>query len=204
MTTDIIEFFSGDPVVFESYSENESQPIRRVVDRAHYSFSNGFFSLVVESSNHVHEYDTVLYEDINTLEDGTLSFEFQGSERRIREIQDEDGVFIMQYEMPFPAQAMKEMIKVDGKDNKFASQSVQALADNESGEVKGFVYVIDNLGMFFRSNGEWDLPTPEMLEILDTSESIELTVQGAKKVIKDWDEGKKMAASELDEHRALR
>lgn len=201
MSTETITFFGGDPAILEKPVPGREESELHVVDSVYYIFSDGDFSLYVQTSGNVLSYDTVLYEDIKQEEDGTISFEFQGSERRIRPITDEDGSFIMQYEMPFPARAIKELIKVEGSSTSPIRQTVEALVDEETGEVQGFIYNISKLGLFFRSNGEWDIPTPEMLETLETSNSIPLSMGGAKKVVREWDEGNKMNVSDLEDYR---
>jgi hypothetical protein len=157
---------------------------------------------VINSGGNVKVYDLVAYEDIDIAEDGTISFEFQGYSRRIRPIQDEDGSFIMDYRMPFSAEAMRAMITMDGKNNTLIDQSIDALVDPESGEVRGFVYDISNLGLFFRSDSKWGYPTPEMLEMLEESNSVPLTLDGAKQAVAKWDKGKGVSAEELKKYRS--
>jgi hypothetical protein len=195
MSEEIEDFLDAKPGVLEG--EDEDGKFITFFDKAYYFTSNGRFGFIISQGGVGKEYD-VLYEEIEKSDDGTLSFEYMGFKRVIRRFRDEDGTFFMQYEMPFPAEYMEQMMEKSATEGLSMQQSIEAFADPESGEVKGFIYDIDGVGTFFRVDSSWKIPDQEMAASLDGMESVPLSFESAKQAVKKWDGGSSINVSDLD------
>lgn len=185
------EFLEGKPGIFEI--ETEDGKFSTSFDRAYYSVRGGRFSFIIEQSGVGKEYK-VLYEDITKNEDGTLSFEYMDTIRTVRRFKDEDGIFLMQYEMPFPVEYIEKMMEMPVG----VEQSIKAFSDPETGEVKELIYDIGELGAFFRSEGFWSLSDEGMTKSLDNMKATPLSFQSAKNTVAKWDAGSKINISEVN------
>jgi hypothetical protein len=193
---EIIEFFDGKPAVIEVES-SDGEVLSHLIDYATYVFNDGKFDLHVGRSGTEFVYD-VFYEDIKKEDGGTLSFEFEGTKRKIRRLVDEDGMFLMTYEMPFPADYMEKMMMGSSEENLSMNQVIEAFSDPQYGEVKGFIYEIDGLGTFFRVDSSWKISSSELAETLDDMAATPLSFQSARNAVEKWDKGEKLNISEIN------
>jgi hypothetical protein len=195
MSYEEIKFFDGKPAVLESSGN------LILLNSVKYAFDNGVFYLLASHGNRGVQYD-VFYEDIDTSKEDRLEFEYMDEKKVIRRLSSSDGKWILDQEMEMDPDILEKIIEVDSQTEEDTMQTVQALVDPESEEVVGAIFVVTNLGMFFRSENEWDSPTPEMLETLENSNSYLIKTDKAKEFVSMWDDGKKMNLSDLEDYRA--
>ena len=195
MSYEEIKFFNGKPAAIES----KSGPI--LLDSVKYVFDNGSFYLLAEHGGRQIEYN-VLYEDIDVSKEDRLEFEYIDEQKVIRRLLEADGEWILDQEMPMNPNILEQIIEADGQTEEDTMQTVQALVNPENEEVVGAIYDVTNLGIFFRADEEWDSPTPEMLETLEASNSYSIKNDRAKEFVSEWDSGREMKLSDLEEYRA--
>lgn len=194
MSYEEIKFFEGKPVVLEA----ETGPV--LLDSLRYVFDNGEFFLLARHGQHEVEYN-VLYEDIDLSEEDRLEFDYFGQQKVVRRLSEKDGEWILSQEMPMDPDILEQIVESDALTEEDTMQTVEALVDADSEEVVGVIYNVTNLGMFFRAEGEWDTPTPEQLEMLESSDSYMIKNDQAKKFVSEWDKNKKMKLSDLEDYR---
>lgn len=196
MVYEEIDFFGGRPAVLETSGE----PVPLLF--AKYIFDSGYFYLFAATPSKPIEFKDVLYEDIDTSKEGRIEFDSQGSKVVMRSLEEEDGVWLLPQSMPMNPKILGDFLKKDHETEEDIMQTVQALVNPDTEEISAIIFDVSNLGIFFRTNNEWDYPTPDMLDVLESTDSYVIKDDLAKDFVAEWDKGKKMKLSDLDEYRA--
>jgi len=195
MSYEEIKFFDGKPAVLEDRDGLV------LLESVKYVFDNGRFSLLAAHGGRFVEYN-VLYEDIDISEEDRLEFEYFDEKKIVmRRLSSSDGKWILDQEMEMSPSILEQIIEEDSRTEEDTMQTVQALVDPEAEKVVGAIYEVSNLGIFFRSNNEWDLPTEEMLETLETSTSHIIKNDLAKAFVEEFDSAGEMSMEDLQQYK---
>lgn len=133
-------------------------------------------------------------------DEGKIEFSAYGNEYVLRNFVEEDSEWFTGFGLPLSPEMMEEIVAKD--ETVGVSQSVEALTDEESKELMTVVYDVENLGTFFRIEGEWKMGTPEIAEEYDGAVVTPIEYNKATELVEKFDAGEKMTEDDLDEYAA--
>lgn len=131
-------------------------------------------------------------------EEGKIEFSSYDNEYVLRNFIEEDSEWFTGFGLPLSPQMMEEIVAKD--ETVGVQQSVEALTD-AAGDLIGILYVVDNLGTFSRTDGEWKVGTVEGAE--EGKEDYDITstpikYSKAKELVERFDAGETITEEELD------
>ena len=131
-------------------------------------------------------------------EEGKIEFSSYDNEYVLRNFIEEDSEWFTGFGLPLSPQMMEEIVAKD--ETVGVQQSVEALTD-AAGDLIGILYVVDNLGTFSRTGGEWKVGTVEGAE--EGKEDYDITstpikYSKAKELVERFDAGETITEEELD------
>jgi len=133
-------------------------------------------------------------------EEGKIEFSSYGNEYVLRNFTEEDSEWFTGFSLPLSPEMMEEIVAKD--ETVGVSQAVEALTDEESGKLLTVVYDVENLGTFFRIDGEWKMGTPEIAEEYDGAVVTPVKYEKATELVEKFDAGEDMTEKDLDEYAA--
>lgn len=133
-------------------------------------------------------------------EEGKIEFSSYGNEYVLRNFTEEDSEWFTGFGLPLSPEMMEEIVAKD--ETVGVSQAVEALTDEESGKLLTVVYDVENLGTFFRIDGEWKMGTPEIAEEYDGAVVTPVKYEKATELVEKFDAGEDMTEKDLDEYAA--
>lgn len=131
-------------------------------------------------------------------EEGKIEFSSYGNEYVLRNFIEEDSEWFTGFGLPLSPQMMEEIVAKD--ETVGVEQSVEALTD-ASGEMIGILYIVENLGVFSRIDGEWKAGAVEGAEQREEDDEITSTpikYSKAKELVERFDAGETITEEELD------
>ena len=133
-------------------------------------------------------------------EEGKIEFSSYGNEYVLRNFTEEDSEWFTGFGLPLSPDMMEEIVAKDEETG--VSQAVEALTDEESGNLLTVVYDVENLGTFFRIDGEWKMGTTEIAEEYDGAVVTPIELLKAKELVEKYDAGEELKESDLEEYAA--
>lgn len=134
--------------------------------------------------------------------EGKIEFSSYGNNYELRNFTEEDSDWFTGFGLPLSPKMMEEIVAKDAEVG--VSQSVEAITD-ESGELVGVIYTVENLGSFSRVDGEWKAGAAEGDEERDD----DITLVGtpikylkAAELVERFDAGETITEKEIDENYA--
>jgi hypothetical protein len=131
-------------------------------------------------------------------DEGKIEFSSYGNEYVLRKFTEEDSEWFTGFGLPLSPEMMEEIVAKDEEVG--IEQAIEALTNEETGELLTVVYDVENLGSFFRVDGAWKAGTPELAEPFDGAVVTEIKYEKAEELVKRFDAGESMNVDDLADY----